>query len=73
MSDDILPNTEPSGALVPPPRNPPTALATAAPLPPRRQEESVPERFALLRSLVHSAFDTLDSVGDRIAGAIGLR
>ena len=36
MDDARLPEPEPSGALVPPPTYPPTALATAAPLPPRR-------------------------------------
>jgi len=31
--DDFTPETEPSGALVPPPRVPPTALALASPAP----------------------------------------
>ncbi|MDB4878709.1 MAG: hypothetical protein JWL60_155, partial [Gemmatimonadetes bacterium] len=30
--DERIPDTQPSGALVPPPRDPPTAVATGAPL-----------------------------------------
>jgi hypothetical protein len=73
MMDDILPQPQPSGALVPPPRTPPTALATAEPLPPLRPSGRVVRSEGLLRDLVRTTLDTLDSLGDSIAGAIGLR
>ncbi|HEV7992645.1 MAG TPA: hypothetical protein VGP25_12525 [Gemmatimonadaceae bacterium] len=73
MIDDFLPETEPSGALVPPPRTPPTALATAAPLPPRLPSGAIASREGFFRDLVRSTLDSLDTLGDSIAGAIGLR
>ncbi|HTK49358.1 MAG TPA: hypothetical protein VL328_15375 [Gemmatimonadaceae bacterium] len=71
MSDEIIPRPEPSGALVPPPVHPPTALASATARPPRR-EESVDLR-AFVGRAVDTALDALDTVGDAIAGAVGLR
>lgn len=71
MTDAYSPEPEPGNALVPPPRNPPTAIATSAPLPPRRPSPTV--RPDLLRGLVNSALDALDRVGDTIATAIGVR
>jgi hypothetical protein len=78
--DERIPETQPSGALVPPPGKPPGALATSAPLPPR---EPRPARLSGvrgisiagrdLRALVDAALDELDQLGDRIAGAAGLR
>jgi hypothetical protein len=76
MEDDHTPDTQPSGALVPPPRVPPTAVATAAPLPPRphpRHPSSFGTSRWSLRELVSSALDQLDRFGDRIADAVGLR
>jgi hypothetical protein len=76
MEDDYTPETQPSGALVPPPRVPPTAVATSAPLPPRphsRHPSSYGTSRSLLRGLLRSALDQLDRVGDRIADAVGLR
>lgn len=73
MDDERLPETEPSGALVPPPTHPPTALATAAPLPPRRHtEESIDARTLIARA-VERTLDALDRAGDQIAAAVGLR
>ena len=71
MIDDQLPEPHPSGALVPPPSGPITTIATSAPLPPRRPPMMPREDF--FRGLVRSTLDTLDRVGDSIAGAIGLR
>ncbi|HET7132391.1 MAG TPA: hypothetical protein VFJ95_09080 [Gammaproteobacteria bacterium] len=71
MSDEILPLPEPSGALVPPPVNPPTALAAATPIPPRR-EDRVDVR-TLVGQAVDTTLDALDALGDSIAGAVGLR
>ena len=74
MIDDMLPEPEPAGALVPPPRNPPTAIATAAPLPPRPSSSRViTPREGLLRTVVQSTLNALDDVGDSIARAVGLR
>ncbi|MEO8564475.1 MAG: hypothetical protein ABI601_20545 [bacterium] len=73
MIDDLLPEPEPSGALAPPPRHPPTALATSAPLPPRRPSRVITPREGFFRGLVQATLDSLDSLGDTIAGAIGLR
>lgn len=72
--DDFSPQTEPSGALTPPPTHPPTAIATSAPLPPRGPRARVvsPRRTGL-RGLVDTALDALDSLADRIASAARLR
>lgn len=74
MTDDHHRDTQPDGALVPPPPMPPLALATSAPLPPRR-----PAAHALRSSrstftrLLDSALNGLDEVADRIRAAVGLR
>ena len=74
MDDERLPEPEPSGALIPPPVHPPTALATAAPLPPRRQGDAdLIEARGLVARLVTRTLDALDNVGDSIAAAVGLR
>ena len=73
MEDARLPETEPSGALVPPPPHPPTALATAAPLPPRRWEDDAIDARNVLVRAVERTLDALDQVGDSIAAAVGLR
>ncbi len=72
--DDDRPETQPSGALTPPPVHPPTAIATSAPLPPRRPsvERSLLRRTGL-RGLMDSALDSLDALADRIAGIAGIR
>jgi hypothetical protein len=72
--DDWTPDTQPSGALTPPPTNPPTAVATSAPLPPRdSSSRAVPYRRKGLRGLVDAALDALDVLADRIASATNLR
>ena len=73
MDDNQLPETQPSGSLVPPPHVPPGALATAAPLPPWRPSGSIRRREHRLRALLDAALDRLDLLGDRIAGTVGLR
>jgi hypothetical protein len=74
MDDERFPEPEPSGALVPPPVHPPTALATAAPVPPRRwDDDDLPEARVLVARLVTRTLDALDNVGDSIAVAVGLR
>ncbi|MDQ6635373.1 MAG: hypothetical protein M3Z10_11545 [Gemmatimonadota bacterium] len=71
--DENLPETQPDGALVPPPRVPPLALTTSAPLPPHQPAPRSPWRTETLRDLATAALDRLDVLGDRIANAVGLR
>ena len=73
MDDARLPEPEPSGALVPPPVHPPTALATAAPLPPRPRRDDALEARNLVARVVERALDALDRAGDSIASAVGRR
>jgi hypothetical protein len=73
MDDDMMPEPEPAGALVPPPRTSPTAIATAAPLLPGGSSHVVTPREDFLRGLVRQSLDALDDVGDSIARAVGLR
>ena len=73
MDDERLPEPEPSGALVPPPVHPPTALATAAPLPPRRRPDDARDARDVVSRVVERALDAIDRVGDSIASAVGLR
>ena len=70
--DERIPEPQTSGSLVPPPRHPPTAVATAAPLPPSRPTASR-VRPGRVQALVAAALDGLDTLGDRIADAVGLR
>ena len=73
MDDARLPQTESSGALVPPPSHPPTALAAAGSIPPRRWEADVADARDLLERSIERTLDALDRVGDSIAAAVGLR
>jgi len=74
MTDERIPDPEPSAALVPPPHVPSTALAAATPLPPRQWgDDDVRAARDFLTRVVRSTFDALDNVGDSIATAIGLR
>lgn len=74
--DEHIPDTQTSGMLVPPPRVPPGAVATAAPLPPRpprRDRVARVSRARGLPGLLVAALDQLDELGDRIANAVGIR
>ena len=71
--DDFYRQTEPSGALNPPPNDPPTAVATSAPLPPRGPRTVTSRRGRGFRGLVDAALDGLDTLAERIATAAGLR
>ena len=80
MESENTPLPEPSGALVPPPRNPPTALAVATPPPPRRPPRNPLERFRedprtrrFVDNAITTMFDTADALGDGIARVFGLR
>ena len=71
--DDRIPESEPSGALVPPPSYPSTALAAPAGMPPRQWDDDVIAARDLFARVVRGTFDALDNVGDSIATAVGLR
>lgn len=79
MMDESSPRPEPGGALVPPPRVPPAALATLPdPVPPRpiRDRHGASSRGPLrelVEKLLAGTFDTLDSAGDAVAHALGIR
>jgi hypothetical protein len=66
------PVTEPRGALVPPPRRPPTAVDTMAPLPPRPRPPA-PRRRSLIEVALDVLLDRLDVAADFVAHTIGVR
>ena len=80
LSSDVPAPTQTEGALVPPPRKPPTALgASAESFPPNPSRFSEPwrrpgwgrrTRFAQFATQI---FDTLDAIADRIAEELRLR
>jgi len=74
MDDEFSPETEPSGALQPPRKPPPTAVATATPSPPPQRH---PRSFVRARSpflpILSRALDVVDEFADAIAEALHLR
>ncbi|MEO8619977.1 MAG: hypothetical protein ABI625_02855 [bacterium] len=70
--DESLPETQPFGALTPPPSGPGTAIAASAPLPPRPHRLSTSRRTGL-HAFVERALDRLDIFADNIAEIVGLR
>ena len=73
MDDEFIPEPEPKGQLVPPPRVPPTAVGLALLPPAPERRPSFPRRRRGFHGLVLRAMDALDSLGDTIAETIGLR
>lgn len=74
--DDRIPETQAGGALVPPPRVPPRALVASALLPPPPRVTpavAITRPHPVFIPLLDAALDELDRVGDRIAGALGVR
>jgi hypothetical protein len=72
--DDFIPQTQPSGALVPPNKPPGTAIATSAPLPPSREPRARRLRDPnVLRRFLMRTLDVVDEVADAVAGGLGLR
>jgi hypothetical protein len=72
---DRVPEPQSSGDLVPPPRHPPTALATATqpprpPLSPTAHEP--PALLQLLGRAIDRVLDVADDVADTVASASGL-
>jgi len=72
IDDERVPDSEPTGTMVP--YVPSAALAAPAATSPRRwsDDDTIAARDFFAR-VVRSTFDALDSVGDSIASAIGLR
>lgn len=75
MEEDWSPPTEPQGALVPPGRNPPTAVGAPAlpppsPMPPR---VTAGERGKSFLVAVNRVLDAVDDIADRIAAGMRLR
>lgn len=70
--EEPIRETQPEGALVPPPRIPPGAIATATPEPPRKPRHASVRR-SRVEMLIGGLMDKLDSVADRVAQAMGLR
>jgi hypothetical protein len=74
IDDERIPDSEPSGAIGPPPSYPSTALATSASVPPRQwNDDDVIAARDFFARVVRRTFDALDNVGDSIAAAVGLR
>ena len=74
VMDDYIPETQPSGALVPPNKPPGTAVATSAPLPPSREPLARTLRDSnVIRRFLSRTFDVVDEVADAVAGGLGLR
>jgi hypothetical protein len=76
-SDDVTPPSQPHGALVPPVRNPVTAVGAAAELPPRGRRVGDAWRLEdwprVAGDAVNAALDAADRLGDAIASQLGLR
>jgi hypothetical protein len=78
---DESPPTEPSGALVPPPSTPPTALSASADLPPPKKPRNFVEAWrrsgwsgqSTLERFATQLFDALDGFADRVASELGIR
>lgn len=75
MEDDTpTPPTESYGALVPPRKVPPTALALAsAPLPNRRPSTPAMYDITPFQQFLSKAFDMVDGFADTVAEGLGLR
>ncbi|HEY7566263.1 MAG TPA: hypothetical protein VH762_01720 [Gemmatimonadaceae bacterium] len=73
MIDDPIPQPEPSGALVPPRKYPPTAVAMSTPPPPERLFPRVTSQRPVLYRFIYGCMDALDQVGDAVAHALRLR
>jgi hypothetical protein len=72
--EDSTPLTQPSGALVPPPSGPPTAVALATPEPPPAPRIAFPSaRSYPFRQLINQTLDAVDELADTLAEGLGIR
>ena len=73
--EDFTPQTQPSDALVPPPKGPGTAIATATPELPNRPPRH-PRSFYdqnPIRRFIEQTLNVVDDMADAVAGGLGLR
>jgi hypothetical protein len=74
LEDEFQPKTDPSGSLEPPPRKPPTAIATAGSGPdPGNRGRSVVRVAAAPNAFgrfLKRAFDVIDEAADTVANAL---
>jgi hypothetical protein len=72
MSDEHIPLTQASGALDPPRRPPPTAVATATPSPEPLSGPVYghPTRRNSLSAFFDRALDVLDTIADSVRGVL---
>ncbi|HEY9229124.1 MAG TPA: hypothetical protein VIP11_20910 [Gemmatimonadaceae bacterium] len=77
MEDDSpTPPTQPSGALVPPSKLPPTAVALATPDPLPNPQQRTTRRYADLNPVqrfLSRTLDLVDDFADTVADGLGLR
>lgn len=79
MVSDDAPLPDPRGALDPPDRKPPTAIAVATPPPPRPPRsvrnalQSDPRTRRLVDNAIRVVFDAADNIADEIASLFRLR
>jgi hypothetical protein len=73
--EDYTPPTQPSDALVPPPKGPGTAIATSTPEPPNRGPSIVRTMRDPnpIRRFIRRTLDAVDEMADAVAGGLGLR
>ena len=79
MFSDDAPVPDPSGALEPPNRKPPTAVAVSTPDPPRPPRslrhalQSDPRTRQFVDKAIQVVFDAADNLADEIAGLFRVR
>jgi hypothetical protein len=75
MDEDFTLPTQPSGALVPPPKIPGTAVAAAtpAPQPAFPHARHTLRRPGVIRRLTERVLDAVDEIADGLALGLGLR
>ena len=75
MDEDFTPHTEPSGALVPPAKGPPTAVgaATPPPVPERGGRQPYMVADTPLARAITRTLDAVDELADAVAQGLGLR
>ncbi|MEP6492514.1 MAG: hypothetical protein ABJF01_07545 [bacterium] len=74
--DEFTPPTQPFGALVPPPKVPGTAIATASPAPLPHRPAPLSRTLSdqnVFRRLVQQTLDAVDDLADTLAEGLGLR
>lgn len=75
MDEDFTPPTEPSGALVPPGKVPPTAVgaSTPPPVPERSGRKPYMRSMTPMSRAIARTLDAVDELADAVAQGLGLR